>query len=210
LRGEFGDEVGGDFVGTGSDRGAYCGQEIDGLAAGFVLHAADRFLGDAGKGAAPAGMDGGDRAFFRIDEEYRHAIGGLDGEEQAGAVGDGGIAFAGTGGWLRENTNYVRVDLLEGNEIEIGRTEGGLKVASIFEHVFASVPLHKAEIEDFFGFERTCAAGAGAEAVDEPGELAEGGELQNLQAAELAKTPWRGNAEARSCRGRGFTRATPR
>ena len=112
LGGELGHEVGGDFVGAWSDGRADCGQEISGLAAEFKLHPADGFLSDAGEGAAPTGVNGGDRALFRIDKEYRHAIGGLDGKEQAGAVGDGGVAFGGTGGWLRENANHVRMDLL--------------------------------------------------------------------------------------------------
>jgi len=112
LRGEFGDEVSGDFVAAGTDRGADGGEEISGLAAELELHAADGFLGDARENAAPAGVNGGNRVFFWIDEEYRHAIGGLDTKENAGAVCGGGVAFADVGGGIRENANYVGVDLL--------------------------------------------------------------------------------------------------
>ena len=66
---------------------------------------------------------------------------------------------------MRENANHVRVDLLEGNEFEIGGADSRLKEAAILKDVFARVPFHEAEIEDFFGFERGYAAGACAEAV---------------------------------------------
>jgi len=112
LGGEYGDEAGGDFVAAGADRGADCGQEIGGLAAEFELHSAHGFLSDAGKSSAPARMNGGNRALFWIDKEYRHAVGGLDGEEHAGAVCGGGITFADAGGSLRESANHVRMDLL--------------------------------------------------------------------------------------------------
>jgi len=80
LGGEFGDEVGGDFVAAGTDGRTDSGQEIGGFAAELELHTADGFLGDAGEGAAPAGVNGGDRALFWVDEQNRNAIGGLDAE----------------------------------------------------------------------------------------------------------------------------------
>ena len=91
----------------------------------------------------------------------------------------------------------------------IGGAEGGLKEAAIFEDVFAGVPFHETEIEDFFGFEGAYAAGPCAEAVDEPGELSKRGEFENLKAARLAEFPWGSDAETRSCRERGLTCATP-
>jgi hypothetical protein len=207
LRGKFGDEVGGNFVAARANRGTDGGQEIGGLAAEFESHAANGFLGDAGEGAAPTGVDGGNGALFRIDEEYRDAIGGLDGEEEAGANRGGGVSFAVASRRLRENSNYIRVDLLERNEFKITCINGGLKEAAIFEDVFAGIPIHKAEIEDFFGFERTNSTGAGAEAVDKPGKLEEGGELENLQAAGLAQPPRLSDTWDRRRRGRGLTRA---
>ena len=81
-----------------------------------------------------------------------------------------------------------------------------MKQTAVFEDVFPSVPFHEAEIEDFFGFERANSAGAGAEAVDEPGKLEKRGEFKNLQAAGLAKAPGRGNARHRRRRGRRLTR----
>jgi hypothetical protein len=56
-------------------------------------------------------VDGGNGAFLGVDEEDGDAIGGLDGEEEAGAVGDGGIAAAGVGGGGVEEVDYVGVEL---------------------------------------------------------------------------------------------------
>jgi hypothetical protein len=209
LRGEFGYEVGSDFVTAWTNRRADGGQKISGLAAEFELHAADGFLGDAGERTAPAGVGGGNRSLFWIDEEYRDAIGGLDGKEKAGAIRGGGIAFAKVGRRLGENANYIRVDLLERDQFEIGGTEGGLKQAAIFEDVFAGVPFHKAEVKNFFGFGRANAAGAGAETVDEPGKLAKRAEFEDLQTAGLAEMPGRSDMGDRRRRGRRLTRATP-
>src|SRR6267378_8356707 len=150
-----------------------------------------RLLGDAGERTAPAGVHGGNRSLFWIDEEYRDAIGGLDGKKKAGAIRGGGIAFARVGRRLGENANYIRVDLLERDQFEIGGTKGGLKQAAIFEDVFAGVPFHEAEVKNFFGFERANAAGAGAETVDEPGKLAKWGEFENLQTTGFAEMPGR-------------------
>ncbi len=208
LRGELGNEVGGNLVAAGTDGRADGGEKIGGLAAKFELHAADSFLGDAGERAAPTGMDGGDSAVLRINKKYGHAVGGLDGEELAGAIGGGSVAFARVGSCLRENPDQVRVDLPQGNEVEIACPERSLKTAAIFDDVFGGVPFHKAEVEDFFGFQGADAAGAGAEAVDEPGELEKGSELENLQAAGFAQAPWRGDAGDRRRRGHRLARAT--
>ena len=111
LRSEFGDKLGGDFVTARADGRTNGGEKIRGLAAEFELHAADGFLRDAGKSATPSGMDGGDSAFFGIDQKNGNAIGGLNGEEDAGTIGGGGVAFAGIGGWLRESMENVGMDL---------------------------------------------------------------------------------------------------
>src|SRR3974390_1971767 len=97
LCGELGDKVGGNFVAAGTNGRADGGEEIRRLAAVFEMHPADGFFGDAGESATPASVDRGDRASFGIDEEDRDAIGSLDGEEEAGSVGGGGVALA----WMR-------------------------------------------------------------------------------------------------------------
>lgn len=94
---EFGDEIGGDFVATRANGGADGSEEMRRLAAKFKLHAADCFFGNAGEGAAPTRVNSGDGVFLRIDEKDGEAIGGLDGKEDARAVGGGGITFARVG-----------------------------------------------------------------------------------------------------------------
>lgn len=165
LGSELGDEVGGNFVATWTDGGPEGGEQISGLAAEFELHATDGFLRDARESATPASMDGGDGALFGIDEENGDAIGGLNAEKDAGLICYGGVALAGFGAQLREDTNHVGVDLFEGKQLMVGSAESGLKLAAVFENNFPRVPFHEAEIERFFGFELTEAAGTRAEAV---------------------------------------------
>ena len=119
------------------------------------------------------------------------------------------VTFAGFGDRPRDDPNYIRVDLLEWNEIEIGGTEGGLEAAAIFEDVFAGVPFHEAEIEDFFGFKGAHAAGASAETVDQPGELEKRGKFDYLQTTSLARAPRRGDAGGSRLRRYRLARATP-
>lgn len=99
------------------------------------------------------------------------------------------------------------MDLFERNEPEIGSAESRLKTAAILKDIFAGVPFHETEVENFFGFERADSAGAGAEAVDEPGKLRERDEFENLQTTSLAKAPGRVNAGGRRRLGDRLARA---
>jgi len=112
---ELGEELGGyfgaDFVTAGADARADGGQEIARVGAEMHLHFADGFGGYTGEGAAPASVDGGDGAFFGVDEEDGDAVGGLDGQEEAGAVGEAGVAATGGGGGGVEEMDYVGVEL---------------------------------------------------------------------------------------------------
>jgi hypothetical protein len=209
LRGEFDDEVGGNFVAAGTDGRADGGEEMRGLAAELELHAADSFLGNAREGAAPSGVNRGDRALFGIDKENGNAVGGLDAEEQAGAIGGGGVAFASIRGRLREWPNHVGVNLFQGHELKLVRAKNGLKKAAVFDDIFAGVPFHEAEVQNLLGFELADATWAGTETVDEPRDSGERGEFEDLQAARTAETPGRGYAEGRRRRWSGLTRATP-
>ncbi len=122
LREELGGDFGADFVAATTDRGSDGGEEVGGVGFELHLHLADGFDDDAGKSAAPAGVNGGDGAFFRIDQEDGDAVGGLDAEEQARAVGDrgisrhGGQALANLGRGSIEKMDYIGVDLFEGDE----------------------------------------------------------------------------------------------
>ena len=143
---ELDGDFGADFVTAAADRGADGGEQVGGPGAEVHLHLADGFDGDAGEGAAPSGVDGGYSAVFWVDEEDGDAVGGLDAEEEAGAVGGGGVASAGFGGGGFEEVDDVGVDLFEGDELKIGGAECRLEAAAIFEDVFAGVPVREAEI----------------------------------------------------------------
>jgi len=77
------------------------------------LHLPDGFRNDALKGTAPTGVNGCDSTLFRIDEENRDAIGGLDAQEEPATVRGGGIASARFGGCGVEKVDDVGMDLLE-------------------------------------------------------------------------------------------------
>src|SRR6267142_4279333 len=91
---KLGGDFGADFVAAAANGRADGGEEVGGV--GFVLHLhfADGFDDDAPEGATPAGVNGGDGALFRVDEENGDAVGGLDSEEKARPVGGGGITAA--------------------------------------------------------------------------------------------------------------------
>src|SRR5205814_885836 len=135
------------------------------------LHLADGFDDDELERATPASMNGGDGAPFGIDEENRNAVSGLDAQQEARAVGDGGIALAGLGRCGVEKMDDIGMDLFQADEFEMGRTDGGLEAAAVFEDVFFGVPFGEAEIENSFAALTADTAGLGAEAVDEPGEF---------------------------------------
>ncbi len=122
--GELGLKLGGnfraDFVATATNGRADGGEELGGPGFELHLHLADGFCDDALKRASPAGMNGGDGAPFGIDEENRNTVGGLDAQEEAGAVGGGGVAAAGFGGGGVEKMDDVRMDLLESDQFEAG------------------------------------------------------------------------------------------
>lgn len=210
LRREFGDEVGGDFVAARADGRANGGEKIGGIAAELEAHAADGFLQDARERAAPSGVNRRDGALLWIDKKDGDAVGSLNTEQQAAEIRGGGVALARSFGRFAEKVDDIRVDLLERGEFEILRVDRGLEEAAIFEDVFARVPLHEAEVEDFFGFESTDAAGARAEAVDEPGDLAKSVEFENLEFTGGAQAPGSGDAGSRGFRVRAGPLATGR
>ncbi len=114
---KLGLELSGDFranfVAAASDGRASGGEQIGGPGFEVHPHLADGFDDDALKGATPASVNGGDGAVFRVDEENRDAIGGLDTKEEPGTVRGGGIALARFGGWGVEKMDDIGMDLLE-------------------------------------------------------------------------------------------------
>jgi hypothetical protein len=107
------------------------------------LHLANGFDEDALERAAPSGVNSGYGAILGVYEEDRDAVGGLDGEEEAGAVGGGGIASARFGGGGVEEMDHIRMDLLQRNEFEVRCAECRLEAAAVFEDVFFAVPFRK-------------------------------------------------------------------
>jgi len=66
-----------------------------------------------------------------------------------------------------------------------------LEAAAVFEDVFFGVPIGETEIEDFLGVLIGNTAGPGAEAVDEPRELCERGDLEEMNSSHVAFDPVR-------------------
>ncbi len=89
-------------------------------------------------------------ALFRIDQENRDAVGGLNSQEKPWTVCDGGVPSASLSGRGVEKMDDIGMDLLERNELEVRRAEHGLEAATVFEDVFFGVPFGEAQIEDFF------------------------------------------------------------
>jgi len=83
----------------------------------------------------------------------------LDGEEQAGAVGDGGVALADLGRGGVEKMDDVGMDLLQEMIFRSVAREGGLEAAAVLEDVFLGVPVRKAQIEEFLAVLSADAAG---------------------------------------------------
>ncbi len=125
-------------------------------------------------------MDGGNGAFFRIDEEDGDAVGSLDAEEEAGSAGDRGVAFAGLFGGGSERPDDGRMNLLKIDQREFLSAEGGLEFLAVFEDVFAGVPFGEAEVEDGVTVEIGDAAWGSAETVEKPGEFCEGVEFEDF------------------------------
>ena len=168
---KLGGDFGADFVAAAADGRADAGEEIGGPGFELHLHLADGFDDDALERAAPSGVNCCDGALLRIDEENRDTVGGLDGKQKAGAVGDGSVSAARFGGRGVEKMDDVGMDLFQRNELEVGCAESGLEAASIFEDVFFSVPFGETEIENFFSVQEADTAGLGAVTVHEPGEF---------------------------------------
>jgi len=136
-------------------------------------------------------MNGGDGSLFGVDEENRDAVGGLDAQEEAGSIGGGGVAAAGFGGGGVEKVDDIGMDLLERDQFEVGCAEGRLKAAAVLEYVFPGVPFGEAEIENFFAALIRNTAGPSAEAVDEPREFCERGDLEEMNSSHVAFDPVR-------------------
>ena len=86
---------------------------------------ADGFGDDAGQCSPPASVDGSDGTLLGVDQENRDAVGGLNGEQKTGAVGDGSVALAGFTSRPIEKMDDVGMDLFKGDQRETRCAEGG-------------------------------------------------------------------------------------
>ena len=88
-----------------------------------------------------------------------------------------------------EGTDDVGVDLVERYQRQISGAYRGLETASVFLNVFAGVPVYGAEIQSLFAFDIAYAAGARAEAVDQPWDFCEGWDLEYAYAVRVPLRP---------------------
>src|SRR5437773_4116642 len=112
LRLKLDGDFGADFVAAAADGRPDGGKEVGGLGFELHLHLPDSLRNDALERAAPTGVNGGDGALFRIDEENRDTVSGLYAQEEPGAVRCGAIALARFGGCGVEKMDDVGMDLV--------------------------------------------------------------------------------------------------
>jgi len=185
LRGDFGAH----FIAAPTDSRAEGGKQIGRLAAEFHLHFPDGFGRDALERASPAGMNRSDGAPFRIDQKNRDAVGRLNAEKKPRVAGCGRVASARLGGGGVENENHVGMKLFEGNEREVAGVKRTLKKATILENFFAGVPLGETEVHNPGAVQEALSTDSRAETVDQPGEFAEGANLEDAKATRDAPGP---------------------
>ena len=112
LGNKLGGDFGADFVAAAAYGWADGGEEVGRVGSEVHLHFADGFDNDALERAAPAGVNGGDDALFRIDEENGNAVGGLNSQEKPWTIRDGSITSARFDGWCAvEKMDDVGMDL---------------------------------------------------------------------------------------------------
>src|ERR1041385_722740 len=87
--------------------------------------------------------------------------------------------------------NGVGVELEDGNQRGLRRTDRGLQAQAVLLNVFPGVPLGKPEVQDALAIQLAGAARPRGEAVDEPRELRKLWNLQDAQPAMGTLGPWR-------------------
>ena len=160
-----------------ADAGADGGQEIGGVRAAVLRHGPDGLCQDAPGTAPPPGVDGGDGGVDGVVEEDHAAVGGENGEGQAGNVRHQGVhvpVVPGAGealaGVLRRDAAKVRgVDLLAEDGLLRLRPQNGAETAVVLPDVFRGVAPAGAQVQAVPGGGGD-PAGAGGKAVGQGGE----------------------------------------
>ncbi len=80
-----------------------------------TAHFTDPLLDDSVDCPAPAGMKNAHRAMFGIDKHDRKAVGGLDGEQNSGCVGDQTVAGKRFSRWFRYTMDEIGMNLPQGD-----------------------------------------------------------------------------------------------
>jgi len=104
------------LVATALNAWADGGFEVAGAGAEVAEHFSDAFFDDALEGAAPSGVEDADGAMFGVDQDHGEAVGGLNGEQEAGCGGEESVAGWMVGGGGVDAVDDVGVDLAEGDQ----------------------------------------------------------------------------------------------
>jgi len=154
------------------------GYEVFGAGAVFELHGSDAALDDAGQGAAPAGVEGGDGAGFGVSDEDGDAVCGLDAQENAVLVGHECVAaqngFAVSGFERRvpcfDGADEAAVELADGDQLRGSAAGYGAEEAfAVFGYGGRVVFLCPAEVLFGFAVGGGAPTAAGAETGLQPG-----------------------------------------
>ena len=182
LRFEFGENLFTDGVTAEANAGADGGDQVLRAGAECETHAADAGFDNTFKGAAPAGVEGGDGALLAIGDEDGNAIGGLNGEEQAGVRGDlsVGLVRVRAGGVGGDGMNdAVGMKLAKGDQGRCGIGCDGLgEETPVAQDGFAIVGGSETEVQlarrGVGGVGMAEAALARGESCPEPGKIPAG------------------------------------
>jgi hypothetical protein len=102
----------------------------------------------------------------------------LNAQEKIWSLGNRCVRAAWLIGRGRKIAYHIGMKLLYGNESESVGIQGRLKEFAVFLNIFTSIPFRESEIEHFAAIEAADSSLGGAEAVDQPGECIERGDLK--------------------------------
>ena len=141
LRGEFFHYFVADFVAAAANAGSKRGDHILRAGAEFHSHAAECFLGDALRCAAPSGVNCSHRVLLGISKQDGNAVGGLDGQQNAGFTRDQGVTFGGLCALRKcggaHDVNDIGMNLAQPSDAHFAGTECSVEIPAIFQDAFA-------------------------------------------------------------------------
>lgn len=180
------------FIAATADAWTHRSDHMERVGVELHLHTPERFFSDALGSSPPTGMNGGDGPVLCVGEKYGNAVGGLDGKQNSRLASDEGVAFRGVLALWKflgaDHVDDVRMNLAEAGGAHLAGTERAEESFSVFDYVFAAIPIGEAEVQYVFdgflgavrSFERACAAGNRAEPADEPRKMGEARRFEDL------------------------------